>query len=123
MSKIYIASKTKHAARWRELRDKQQYKISSTWIDNVGTVGLAEICIKEVLESDCLVLYCEDGEYLKGAFIEVGAALAAGIPVYVVGEALPLSSAFRQHPLWFQFDSIYHALDYAGGMLRGENYE
>jgi hypothetical protein len=47
----------------------------------------------------------------QGAFIELGAAFAAGTPVYTVGEALPETSVFTHHPLWRQFDSMQAALN------------
>jgi hypothetical protein len=86
---IYIASKTKHAGLWIELRNR--YPIISTWIDEAG-VGetsdwpdLWNRCISEASMASALVLYKEKEEILKGAWVEVGAALAYGVPVFAVG--------------------------------------
>lgn len=115
--RIYTASKTKHADRWRRLR-AQGYEIISTWIDEAGEGettnrrGLAERCIEESKNADCLLLYCEAGDYLKGAFIEIGAALAAYVPIFAVGKPLPDSSVFCSHRLWFQFETLDDALQH-----------
>jgi hypothetical protein len=114
--KIYTASRTKHAARWRELR-ATGYDIISTWIDEAGPgesadlPDLARRCIREATAADFLILYCEPDDFpLKGALIEVGAALASGVPVLVVGECASLKTALNQHPLWRECASLGAAL-------------
>lgn len=120
MKSFYIASKTKHAYRWVELREflrkRNSYRITSTWIDEAG-VGqtksheeLAVRCISEVADSDFVIFYCEDGEIHKGSLIEVGAALAFQKQVRSVGECDSLSKTFVKHPLWKQFASLQEAL-------------
>lgn len=119
---IYIASKTKHAEKWRRLRDDQQYRIVSSWIDEAGAgetkdkSDLAQRCIREAYEADILLLYAEEGEYLKGAFIELGAAMAFNTPVCIVGPALPDSSAFLSHPHIYRFDNVDDALTFITGL-------
>ena len=89
-SGFYIASKTAHAARWKALR-AAGVPIISTWIDEAGVGESSDLgdlwrrCIGEAAGATCLVVYREPGEVLKGAFVEVGAALAAGRKVYAVG--------------------------------------
>ena len=88
---IYIASKTKHARRWRYLRDKVGEPIISTWIDEAGEGQSADLddlwrrCISEAAGASLLIVYREAGEVLKGAWVEMGAALAVGVPVYAIG--------------------------------------
>lgn len=88
---IYIASKTKHAARWRYLRDKVGEPIISTWIDeaDVGEINdLADLwrrCILEASTAEVLILYREPDDVLKGGWVELGAALASGVTVFAVG--------------------------------------
>ena len=53
----------------------------------------------------------EPGELLKGALIEVGVALAHGIPVYCVGDCESISRVFRAHPLWHSVRSLYDAME------------
>lgn len=87
---IYIASKTKHAEHWRAWRD-QGLPIISTWIDEAGPGESADLsdlwrrCIAEASSCDLLVCYREPEDVLKGAFIELGAALAAGREVWAFG--------------------------------------
>lgn len=89
---VYMASKTAHAGRWRDLR-KQGFPVACTWIDEAGAGETADFpdlwarCIREAATAAALILYCEPGEILKGALVEVGAALAAGVPVLWVGPA------------------------------------
>ncbi|WP_066923106.1 hypothetical protein [Methylobacterium sp. CCH5-D2] len=87
---IYMASKTAHAPRWRDLR-ASGFRIISTWIDEAGVgetqcfTDLWRRCVDEAAGADALIVYRQPGEVLKGAFVEVGAALAVGTPVYAIG--------------------------------------
>lgn len=91
MAGIYIASKTKHADRWRFLRDQIGEPIISTWIDEAGpgeSRDLSDLwrrCINEASTADVLIIYREAGEELKGAWVELGAALASAVKVFAVG--------------------------------------
>jgi hypothetical protein len=113
-SGIYIASKTRHAAKWRALRDSG-VPIISTWIDEAGVgetkcfENLWERCIGEPRRAAALIVYAEDGDELKGALVEVGAALASETPVYVVGKVEPLKTA-RNHRLVTEVESLETAL-------------
>jgi len=91
---IYVASKTKHAARWKGMRASGT-PIISTWIDLAidkakdGAVDHADLwdrCIEEAASSTAVVVYFEEGEVFKGAYVEVGAALASKVPVFLVGD-------------------------------------
>lgn len=87
---IYIASKTKHAARWIALRASGT-PIISTWIDEAGEGQSADLndlwvrCIRESSSCKVLIAYREPDEMLKGGWVEIGAALQARVPVYAVG--------------------------------------
>jgi len=113
--RIAVASKTYHAPMWRKLRGKG-LPVISTWIDEAGEgesasyKDLAERCLREVASADMLILFCKQGDILKGAMIEAGASLASNIPVYCVGESESLSRVFSKHPLWFDVESIDRAL-------------
>ncbi len=116
--KIYIASKTKHAASWLKLREhRPDVEITSTWIHEAGdgqTADYCELavrCLAEVKKADSILLYCASDEVLKGALIEVGAALALGKEVRCVGDSPSLSGVFCRHPLWKWFTSIERALN------------
>lgn len=109
---IYFASKTKWAPRWREYR-AQGIPVISSWIDEAGvgeTSDFADLwvrCISEASRADALIVYRESGEILKGAFIEVGAALANGRRVFAIG-CQDLS--FVNHPLVTQVYWVNDAL-------------
>ena len=112
--KIYTASKTTHADKWRALR--REHDVTASWID-AATEGqsadcseLAAQCITDIECADFLLLYCEPGELLKGALIEAGIALAFGKEVRCVGKCASLSRVFNQHPLWRQFATVKEAL-------------
>lgn len=114
-SGIYVASKTRLAPLWRELRSEGA-PIISTWIDEAGAGGTDDFsdlwlrCICEVT-SAAVVLAChEPGDVWKGAFLEVGAAFASGTPVALVGEP---PGTWPAHPLVVRFDSVPIAMPWA----------
>ncbi len=114
---VYIASKTKHAQKWIELRH-YGFNIISTWIDEAGadeSTGMEDLCrrcIEESLKCDAMIVYAEPGDILKGAFIEMGVALTVkGKPIFIVGEPLQSGSVFTHHPTVFKANSVEHALD------------
>lgn len=108
---IYIASKTKHAPRWRELRGKG-FPIISTWIDEADkgqTYSWSDLwtrCVNEAKSATCLIFYKEEGENLEGGYVEVGAALAANKKVYIVGKV----KTFFNHPNVVVYESIEQLL-------------
>ena len=87
---IYFASKTKHANKWKALR-QAGVPINSTWIDEAGegeSMDLNDLwmrCIHEASTASALVLYREPDDVLKGGWIELGAALSNGVPVHAIG--------------------------------------
>lgn len=109
--RIYVASKTIHAHRWIALRDVGM-PIISTWIDEAGpgqTIdwpGLFTRCVTEASGADVLICYSEPGEILKGALVEVGAALAHRVSVLWVG---PAQNVCR-HPLVTVLSSLDEAV-------------
>ncbi len=113
---IYIASKTTHAAQWRTLRDRGA-PIISTWIDEAGAgetsnwPDLWSRCVSEASSASALVVFRnENSEVLKGAWVEVGAALASGVPVFAVGCG---EFSFRHHPLVFECKNLGEAFERA----------
>lgn len=123
---IYVASRASLPARgkmWRDFR-ADGWPIISTWIDEDGqgaTADMGELwprIASEVARSDALILYAEPGDLpLKGALIEVGMALACGIPVYAILPGVQLESrsmrpigSWLAHPLVTIVDEPEHAL-------------
>lgn len=125
---IYVASRAsipERGAMWREYRAKG-VPINSTWIDEDGPkasrdlAGLWDRIRIEVTSAERLVLYVEPDDFpLKGAFIEVGMALAANVPVMVVAPGVyieprnyrPLGS-WMHSPLVSRFDTVEEAFGY-----------
>lgn len=118
---IYIASKTVHAPRWRELR-AAGLPINSSWIDEAGKGESASLsnlwirCINEARSADCLIAYREPGEVLKGAFVEIGAALGEGKRVFLVGFQED-NFSFKNHPLCTQCLTWMGAVGYATRLI------
>lgn len=89
-SGIYVASKVRHAPTWKTIR-ASGLPIISTWIDEAGQGESGDLtdlwrrCIMEASTAEVLIVYRLPDEALKGAWAEVGAALACGVPVYAVG--------------------------------------
>lgn len=116
-AKIYMASKTAHAPRWRKLR-ALGLPIISTWIDEAGVgetkcfTDLWRRCASEAAEADALIVYREPGEVLKGAFVEVGCALTAGKPVFAVGCD---DLSFTHHALVTRVPDLESAIQAATG--------
>jgi hypothetical protein len=100
---IYIASKTIHAPKWRGLH-AQGCPIISTWIYEDGPGECKDLCnlwrrcIREVQAADVLIAYREPNEVLKGALVEIGAQLASGGAVILVGFEEP-NFSFKNHDL------------------------
>jgi hypothetical protein len=133
---IYTASRTRHAHRWIEAR-ANGIRINSTWIDaddaslSVAVapsgdswdahwthpmVDLWRRCVEEARDADALILYREDGEELKGALVEAGAALGAGKPVFAVGFNGPndmKAFSFLYHPMVLQCEDLETAFELA----------
>jgi hypothetical protein len=113
--KIYIASKTRHGKYWKQLRSSG-VNVISTWIDEVGPgetkdpAELSQRCIAEVKECDCLLLFISAEDQPKGAFIEVGAALAFSKPIRVVAPFYRIG-IFQHHPSVTQFTTVADALN------------
>ncbi len=110
---IYIASKVRHAAKWRDLRSRG-VPVISTWIDEAGEgetgdwPDLWSRCVSEAKNARWLIVYREGDEVLKGALVEVGAALALGVPVIAVGDFD--SMTWLKHHLVTSVLSMHQAL-------------
>lgn len=103
--KIYIASRTKHANKWINLRNAG-HNIVSTWIDEKVPIederkqSLAEKFVHEVCDCDVFVLYCEKYDQLKDANVEYGIALGAGKKIVIIDpdSCSYLGSLLIHHP-------------------------
>ena len=122
---VYVASKAYHAPMWRQIRGtlavhRSEFAIQASWIDidvadslSVDDVStdLWRKCVEEASSARLLVAYHARGDEWKGALVEIGAALAHEIPVYVIG-APP--GSWAAHPLVFLAGSFDDALSQYG---------
>lgn len=67
-----------------------------------------------VTDADILVVLAERDLPYKGAFVELGAALASGIPTYIIGTGMK-GCLFLRHPLV----SFVGGIEEIIGRLRG----
>lgn len=115
---IYIASKAMHGERWRALR-ASGVPIIATWIDESGEGETSDWgalwtrSVEEAAGAAAVLVYNEPGERMKGALSEIGAALAAGTPVFWAGPDVdPEGKEYTvvRHPLVTRCLSFKHAL-------------
>ena len=113
---VYVASKSCHAAWWRQWRDEASERgttVVSSWIDCDGEPDdLAahwSVCIADVAASDLLIAMHYDAEMWKGAYVEIGAALALDIPVYVVGSP---PGSWVNHPRVYRIKHPNEAIEH-----------
>lgn len=108
----YIASRAfpNYVKRWQALRDEQGFDIVSSWINGVGAAD-PELWLRisqQVASAERLVLYVEPQDFpLKGALIEVGMALAAGINVLVVAPGVEIEAdTYRPLGSWLEHPQV-----------------
>src|SRR5687768_8867561 len=105
-TRIYTASKVFRAPMWRQLATGYpDLDFSARWIHNESLDDTnVEMCrdgwiknINDVIDSDLLICYAEADDRLSGTLVEIGAALAADNPVFLIGEYD--WKTWRHHPL------------------------
>lgn len=94
MIRVYPSSKVKHALMWRELQNTVPHVFfNARWphrakkeseLNHDDFRDLWMECKEDIMDSDAVLVYAEDGEVLKGALVEVGIAIANDIPVILV---------------------------------------
>lgn len=95
MLRVYPASKVKHAQKWLDLHESNPHLFfHARWLKaskkesdfNNGAFGhLWRMCEEDVKSADVVLVYAEEGDRLKGAFVEAGMALAFDKKVLAVG--------------------------------------
>lgn len=123
---FYVASRAsvpERPAAWRRFRE-DGWPIVSTWIDEAGegeTADNGELwqrIDREIASCAALILYVAADDFpLKGAYIEVGMALARGKPVAVVLDGVELQprslrplGSWAAHPLVKFYPNVLAAL-------------
>lgn len=102
----YVASRTRHAARWRALRS-HGVDVACSWIDEAGlgeTVdweALWHRCAAEAKDARTFILFADEGdEEMRGALVEAGIRIGAGLPLWVVTPDGFLRSLERHPEVW-----------------------
>jgi hypothetical protein len=113
LSGIYVVSKIRHADTWKQLQ-AQGLPIISSWINDgvASTINFATAWPRYLAEASSaayLLVFVEPGDELKGGLLEIGAGLAGGATIFVVGLVPQLVSA-REHPNVVEVDSVAEAL-------------
>lgn len=101
--RVYVASKSAHGPMWRVFRSRHatRARIVSTWIDESGPGESDDLedlwsrCVTEAAGADLLIARYYRNEVWRGAFIEIGATLAGGGRVFIVGDP---SGSWVRHP-------------------------
>ena len=121
MTKVYIASKLKHAGRWSKLRTELRAEgidLHARWIDQSAHEDSAMpedfkmfwmVDHEDVKNCDALIVYGEPGESLKGALIETGIGIALGRLTFVVGECESFGT-WTHHPFVTRAATLEFAL-------------
>ena len=92
------------------------------WTKHTGTSlsKYAEEDINGVLDADFVIIKKDKVQYYKGTWVEIGAALANSMPVYVVGVAEP-DEIFLYHPLVRKFETFRELFNFIRVYWLGEN--
>lgn len=121
---VYVASRAsipERAAMWRAYR-RAGARIISSWIDQDGpgeTLDFSQLWVDiqtEITACQRLVLFAEPGDFpLKGALVEVGMAIIARKPIWVLGSGIVLEGrtdrpfgSWIRHPLVEHIDTNAH---------------
>lgn len=118
--RIYVASKLHHVEMWKQLRS-DGFHLCASWLDapwlfndeQATAEELSDIWCKVIDEAsscDVLVVYAEHGENLRGAYVEVGCALASGKKIHVVGA---VEGDWLHHPNVHRFETVIDAIAHA----------
>lgn len=109
MIKVYTASKLSDASKWESHRASAAtagVKFHARWLDHVrrSTPDTAEFAkvfwvedIDDVKAADYIFVLANEQYHLRGALVEAGAALCAGVPVVLIGETWDWGT-WQYHP-------------------------
>lgn len=108
---IYTASKTRHAPMWRQLR-ATGWRVIATWIDYADGDSVTDwqrlwlSCAREAAEANVTLVYVERGDELRGAYVEMGVAIANQRRVILVNPDKVRVTDAVNHPLVTEYDSL-----------------
>lgn len=120
--RVYIASKLRHAARFRAMREHWSacgIDLHARWFDQAEIELASEptpedfhifwlVDEEDVKSSDAVVIFGEADDKLRGALVEAGIAIGAGILTIVVGDSEDFGS-WQHHPHVVRAASLEYA--------------
>jgi nucleoside 2-deoxyribosyltransferase len=123
--KVYLAGKWEERDKCKYLMNKlieAGFEITCDWTNHVNPPegeeyklsGYAYADIKGVQDADCLIFYAVFPHNYRGAFVEMGAALGLGKPVYVIGHGID-GCIFLYHNHVMKFDKLSEVIAYMIG--------
>lgn len=115
--KVYVAGKWSESKKIKNIMDMLESRghvITLDWTSHIHPDKSREYAIEDiqaVRDCDVVIAYMPDQHiFYKGAWIEVGAALALNKQVVFIG--INISGVFLGHPNCRMFSGIINALDY-----------
>ena len=119
---IYTASKIRHAGKWRDLRIAHpDIHFTARWpyletevppTPEQGAIFWPDD-FTDIENADFVLAYGADGDVLRGALVEVGAALATGRRVIIVADDTVGLGTWQYHPHVLKANNIRHAFNIA----------
>ena len=115
--KIYVAAKWEERPHAREVMRRLKengHQISFDWtIGQLGNGKQADEDMNGVLNADCIILLAEKKLNYRGALVELGAAIATGKRVILVGSGVD-NCIFSMHPVIERVWTAEEAIDLLG---------
>jgi nucleoside 2-deoxyribosyltransferase len=117
--KVYVASKWENKPRVKEIMTilrEHGHTITYDWTEcEVSNVEQAILDLRGVADADILVGVFEKDTAYKGSLVELGAALALGKPVYILGDAPVIYDCiFFRHPHVRRVNDIWEVISEKG---------
>ncbi len=135
---IYSASKIWHNTKWTNLRDEYGFNITARWInypcgeENKPTGAklftpeektvLWDYCDDDVSNADMTVVYAEKDNEMRGALVEMGIAMGAKNPIYVIGTC-PSFEVAGHSAVAFMYHRLVHKIREDNGFIPLQKYE
>ncbi len=112
---VYVASKFENYMRVREIQDQLRaagHTITYDWTQcAVMDAVQARKDLFGVLDAEAVVLIVEEDLSYRGALVELGIAMGAAIPVYVLGTALDETCIFLKLSAPYLYRGIERLLE------------
>ena len=114
---VYPASKLRHGKMLKDVLNRANIQCAAHWPELVGKISDSTLNapvfwrrnMMDVANCDMVLLYAEEGDKLRGALVEAGAAFMATKPVIVVGDHQDYGT-WKYYPGVLQATDLNHAI-------------